>query len=165
MEEKEISVEKVAGNTLYILDNMKPGDKGYDQAIRANDMLLKHHEAILRIETDEYEFDKKMQLEQAKINIEKEKLEFEMKKLDAENAAKEKEFKLKDVENAAKEKEFKLKDVENKVVAFGTATTLALGIANLIYNVWGLNKVGKFEQTGVWRSTASKIFTNKIGKK
>lgn len=151
MEEKEISVEKVAGNTLDILDNMKPEDKGYDQAIRANDMLLKHHEAILRIETDESEFDKKMQLEQAKIDIEKDKLKFEMKKLDDENAA--------------KEKEFKLKDIENKVVAFGTATTLALGIANLIYNVWGLNKVGKFEQTGVWRSTASKIFTNKIGKK
>jgi hypothetical protein len=151
MEENIVSLEDVVANGLDLQDNMKPEDKGYDQITRANDMLLKHQEEFIKIDNDKDLADKKLKLEEEKLAHEKEKLEFEREKAK--------------LEDEAKARDAKIQEVTNKVTLVGVVTTTALGVGKIVADIWLMNKVGKFEEKGVWRSTASRLAMNKFGKK
>ena len=150
-EEREISLEEVAGNCLGLLDSMNPEDKGFDQATRANDMLLKHVEESNKIDNDYELASRKLELEEKKQELEREKFEHEK-----ERAI---------IDDKARERDSKIQSTTNKIAAWTLGTTTLCTLAKIGFDIWGLNKVGNFETTGVWRSTASKLMTGKIGKK
>lgn len=146
-----VSLEDVVANGLDLQNNMKPEDKGYDQITRANDMLLKHQEEFIKLDDDRDIADRKLKLEEDKLAHEREKLEFEREKAK--------------LEDEAKARDAEIQKVTNKVTLIGALTTTALGVGKIAADIWLMNKVGKFEEKGVWRSTASRLAINKFGKK
>lgn len=132
MEEREISVDEVTGNTLDKANELNPGDTGFMDAYRAVDIVLKHNRESEQIESNE-------RIEMAKIEKEK-----------AQQAE----------ENRLREKEINAGMLDSVL----KSTVIAVVIGEASYHI-GMKVIGKFEESGVYRSLLSKSWISRLGKR
>ena len=139
MEEKEISLEVVTGNALDKLDEMNPEDKGFNEATRAVDTLLKYNNESEKNDLTREQIESNERIEMAKIEAEKVQHE-------EENRLRDKEIKAGVVDSVLK------------------STVIGIVIGEVSYHV-GMKVIGKFEESGVYRSLLSKSWINRFGKR
>lgn len=139
MEEKEISLEVVTGNALDKLDEMNPEDKGFNEATRAVDTLLKYSNESEKNDLTREQIESNERIEMAKIEAEKVQHE-------EENRLRDKEIKAGVVDSVLK------------------STVIGIVIGEVSYHV-GMKVIGKFEESGVYRSLLSKSWINRFGKR
>ena len=139
MSERVITIDEVTANTLDKADAINPGEEGFAEAYRAVDIMLKNdNEAEKNAIT----------MEQIKSNE-----RIEMARIEAETTQHERE-------NELKEKEIKAALVDSVL----KSTVIGVCVGEISYHV-GMKVIGKFEETGVFRSLLSKIWTGRLGKK
>ena len=139
MEEKEISLEVVTGNALDKLDEMNPEDKGFNEATRAVDTLLKYNNESEKNDLTREQIESNERIEMAKIEAEKVQHE-------EENRLRDKEIKAGVLDSVLK------------------STVIGIVIGEVSYHV-GMKVIGKFEESGVYRSLLSKSWINRFGKR
>ena len=139
MEEKEISLEVVTGNALDKLDEMNPEDKGFNEATRAVDTLLKYNNESEKNDLTREQIESNERIEMAKIEAEKVQHE-------EENRLRDKEIRAGVVDSVLK------------------STVIGILIGEVSYHV-GMKVIGKFEESGVYRSLLSKSWINRFGKR
>ena len=139
MEEKEISLEVVTGNALDKLDEMNPEDKGFNEATRAVDTLLKYSNESEKNDLTREQIESNERIEMAKIEAEKVQHE-------EENRLRDKEIRAGVVDSVLK------------------STVIGILIGEVSYHV-GMKVIGKFEESGVYRSLLSKSWINRFGKR
>ena len=143
-ESETITLEGVTGITLAEFSSMKPEDKGYEAAIRAVDMLMRHVDEANR---RDFEIDKANE----EARHAKEMLEFEKEKHQAE------------VEQLKRQND--LKEFEIQVAKFTAYATAAIGVATIGRDVWEFLRAGILEETGTFKSLVGKIATSRINKR
>lgn len=150
MEEREIDLNVVTGNALDTLDGMNPEDKGFNDATRAVDTLLKYNNESEKNDLTREQIKSTERIEMAKIEsnerIEKDKIEAERVQHEEENLLRDKEIKAGLVDSVLK------------------STVIGVVIGEISYHV-GMKVIGKFEESGVYRSLLSKSWINRFGKR
>ena len=138
-DEREISIDEVIANTLDKADSLNPEEPGFIDAYKALDIVLKNDNDAEK---------NAIEMEQIKANerIEMARIESEEKQHEAENALKDKEIKAAVIDSVLK------------------SSVIAVVIGEVSYHL-GVKVIGKFEETGTWRSLASKSWLGRLGKK
>lgn len=150
MEEREIDLEVVTANHLDALDELSSNDNSLDSETKTVNMLMEHVDFANKLEQESEQFKAKMELENRKCEIEEAKIQLEAEQF---------------------ERSLEQQKAENRLKKIEIGGTVAVGIATLLVKVWCKKKdmkmldvVGKLEESGVWRTTASKISIGRIGR-
>lgn len=152
-EEREISLESVTGNALDKLDSMNPEDPGYQQQTKAVETLLKYRNEPDKVDLGYAEIEAKKKIAEAENEIAKERLKLDREIFEAD-------VKQKEAENELRKEEIKASKLDTVL----KSTVIAVCIGEFSYH-YGMKAVAKFEESGVWRSLTSKLWTNRLGKK
>lgn len=145
-ERDELSLEEVTGNALSELNSMKSTDEGHQNAVKAADVLLKYNNESEKNDLTREQIESTERIEMAKIEVEKARIEAEA----VQNAE----------DNKLRDKEIKAGVVDSVLKSVVVATV----VGEISYHI-GMKKIGKFEETGFYRSLLSKTWIGRLGKR
>ena len=136
---KEIGFDEVIGNTLDKANSLNPEDDGFAEAYKAVDIVIRNNNDSVKNDISFEQIASNERIELARIKAEK-------SQHDEENRLKEKEIRATVIDSVLK------------------SSVIAVVIGEVSYHL-GMKVIGKFEETGTWRSLVAKTWIGRLGKR